>query len=158
MKSTNTDIVNVSKTNEIKGEDVAQMMGGVVDTIIGLSQKVAENNAARYQAEADVLIESLKCRMETEIQYAKTRERQEITFQKLIDLYSCGFTRIMEQAGNVSDIDESRRKFILQEMDKLKEVIEMMLDKNSKEVLKEQERHTAQIKNRGNFRLLKNND
>lgn len=163
MEKTNTEVANIPRTIEINGEDIAHMLGSVVDTIIGLSQKVSEDNVARYQAEADVLIEELKCRMETEIQeiekYTRIREHQEDSFQKIIDVYSSGFAEL-SQAGSEPNIDESRRDFILKSMDCLKNAIEMMLNNLSTNISNEQNTHLnkIQLEKRGIFGFLKKKD
>lgn len=163
MEKNNTEVVNISKTNEINGEDIMHMLGGVVDTIIGLSQKVAENNVARYQEKAEVLIEELKCRMETEIQeiekYSGIREKQEENFQKLLDIYNSRFGQLL-QAGSEPNIEQSRRKFIIKSMDKLQNTMEMFLNKLSNNILNEQNTHlnTIQKEKKGIFGFLKKRD
>ena len=163
MEKTNTEVANIPRSNEMNGEDIAHMLGSVVDTIIGLSQKVAEDNAARYQAEADVLIEGLKCQMETEIQeierYTGIREKQEDSFQKIIDVYNSRFVELL-QAGSEPNIDESRREFIIKSMDYLKNTIEMMLNKLSTNISNEQNAHlnTIHTEKRGIFGFLKKKD
>lgn len=163
MEKTNTELANIPRSNEINGEDIAHMLGSVVDIIIGLSQKVAEDNAARYQAEADVLIEGLKCRMETEIQeierYTGIREKQEATFQKIIEIYNSGFDKLL-QAGSEPNIDESTREFIIKSRDSLENTIDMMLNKLSTNILNEQNVHlnTIQTEKREIFGFLKKKD
>lgn len=163
MEKTNTEVANMPRTIGINGEDIAQMVGSVVDTIMGLSQKVSEDNAARYQAEADVLIEGLKCQMETEIQeiekYAGIREIQEENFQKIIDVYSSRFVEL-SQAGSEPSIDESRREFIIKCMDSLKNATEMMLNNLSTNISNEQNTHlnTIQPEKRGIFGFLRKKD
>ena len=72
-------------------EATIQMMQNFTGIIIGLAQQAAENNAAKYRAQAEVLIADIQAKMQAELQdingYYNVREKQEEYFNKIITSY-----------------------------------------------------------------------
>lgn len=85
------DGTSVSKRNGGTDENTLQLMQNFTSTIIGLSQQVSENNAAKYKAQAEVMIAQIQAKMQEECQdmngYYNKREQQGASFDRIIMIY-----------------------------------------------------------------------
>lgn len=85
------DGTSVSKHNGGTDENTLQLMQNFTSTIIGLSQQVSENNAAKYKAQAEVMIAQIQAKMQEECQdmngYYNKREQQGASFDRIIVEY-----------------------------------------------------------------------
>ncbi len=134
--------VNTSKSqlNQISGEDTVQLLQDFTGIIIGLSQKIAENNAAKYRAQAEVMIADIQAKMQAELQdvngYYNTREKQEEHFNKIIMGYQEQFKILTNQL--ISEENETKAANLRWAIEKLQSGVGEQLDQLAKNIANEQ--------------------
>lgn len=160
MENTSHEIANFSKNNQLSSGDMAQAVENVVDTIIGLSKNVAENNAAKYQAQANVLIEKLKCKMIEEViesqNYGSIRQTQEETFRTMVTQFNSMYFKLVQE-GMKENLSDVQRNFLFHIQSEWRINMENCFNDLQKDILQEQACHREKIKenNKGIFGFLK---
>lgn len=153
------DSTSFDKFNMGADENSLQLMQNFASTIIGLSQQIAENNAAKYKAQAEVMIADIQAKMQEECQeingYYNLRERQEEHFGNIIASYQEQFNKLTDcllTAENEVKID-----FFKYSIEKLQSGVDIQLEKLAKNIRSEQNTRIENSKSRskGLFGLFK---
>lgn len=158
------ELIEVSSTsshplNEISGETTVQMMRDFTNVVIGLSQHIAENNEAKYKAQAEVMIAEIQANMQTELKainsYDERRERLEERFDQYMASYQEQLKLMINQL--MSAKNETETAMIENAIDKWKSNIGYALDRIEEKIASEQHEHLEQSKerNRGLFGLFR---
>nr|WP_300817344.1 hypothetical protein [uncultured Acetatifactor sp.] len=145
--------------DELSYETTAQMMQNFASTIIGLSQQMAENNGAKYRAQAEVMIANIQATMQAELQdvngYYNTREKQEENFNKIITSYQEQFKALTNQL--ISEENETKAANMRWAIERLQSAVGEQMDQLAKNITCEQNTRleTSNSRNRGLFGLFK---
>ena len=140
-------------------EATIQMMQNFTGIIIGLAQQAAENNAAKYRAQAEVLIADIQAKMQAELQdingYYNVREKQEEYFNKIITSYQEQFKILTNQL--IFEDNEKKAVNIKWAIEKLESGVGKMLEQLAESIASEQSTRleVSKPRNRGLFDFLK---
>ncbi len=149
--------VNTSKSQPslISGEDTVQLLQDFTGIIIRLSRQVAENNAAKYRAQAVVMIADIQAKMQTELQdingYYNIREKQEEHFNAIIMSYQEQFNKLTSEL--VSAENETKAAYLRYSIEGLQSSVDKLLDQLAKNIASEQNTRlkTSDSRSRGLF-------
>lgn len=147
------------QVDEVSYEATLQLMQNFASTVIGLSQQIAENNGAKYRAQAEVMIADIQATMQAEIQdvngYYNTREKQEDNFNKIITSYQEQFKILTNQL--ISEENETRAANIRWAIERLQSAVGEQLDRLAKNITSEQNTRleTSDSRSRGLFGFFK---
>lgn len=112
-------ITTDSLGTHIDGETV-QTIGNIMNTLIGLSCQMSENNAAKYKAQAEVYIKALECELDAYKDdnriYLTTREQQYETVRSIITCYNEAVKKLVN-AGLDPNCDLERIRFMREQLD-----------------------------------------
>ncbi|MEZ3516863.1 MAG: hypothetical protein K1W37_16850 [Lachnospiraceae bacterium] len=140
-------------------EATIQMMQNFTGIIIGLAQQAAENNAAKYRAQAEVLIADIQAKMQAELQdingYYNVREKQEEYFNKIITSYQEQFKILTNQL--IFEDNEKKAVNIKWAIEKLESGVGKMLEQLAESIASEQSTRleVSKPRNRGLFDFFK---
>lgn len=147
------------KANEISPEATMQLMQDFTSTVIGLSQQIANNNEAKYKAQAEVMIADIQAKMQSEVQdingYYNTREKQEEHFDKIVTAYQESFKAFADQL--VSAENETKATYLKWLIERLESGMGAELDQLAKNIEREQNTRleTSKSRSRGLFGFLR---
>ena len=114
---------------------VQDLVGGTVDKIIELSNNVTENNIAKYEAQAKVLIEEMKTDIKNSEDYLAIRGHQQESFNQLVNIMHEESMRIIEL---VAMSDEVKSQALISGYKYLKLSMDAALNNLSEEIRNEQ--------------------
>lgn len=147
------------KSNEISPEATMQLMQDFTSTVIGLSQQIANNNEAKYRAQAEVMIADIQAKMQEELQsingYYNIREKQEEHFDKIVTTYQEQFKVLTDQL--ISEENETKAAKLKWAIEKLESGVGARLDQLAKNIASDQNTRleTSKARSRGLFGFLR---
>lgn len=134
------DSASVIKCDGEPDNNSVQMMQEFVSTVLSLSQHIAENNAAKYRAQAEIIITDIQAKMQEELQdingYYNTREKQEEHFNTIIMGYQEQFKVLTNQL--LSEENETRISNLKWAIERLEHGVGEQLDKLANNIINEQ--------------------
>lgn len=136
--------------NVESGETTVQLMQNFTSTVIGLSKQIAENNEAKFRAQAEVMIAGIRAKMQEEVQdingYYDKRKQQGETFDSIITEYQRQFKDLTNSL--ISAENESVAERVKWAIEKLESGVGDKLDKLAGDTLKEQNTRIETSKSR----------
>lgn len=139
------------KTSSIEvSEGTIMAMEAFTSTMIGMSQQIAENNAAKYKAQAEVLIEDVKAKMQTELaeidKYYTTRQQQEKALDDILSDYRQQLNILISDYSN--EKDKEMREAKKEAIEMLKDGVGLAINKQMESIHSEQQSRTENSKPR----------
>lgn len=152
------EVNNISgrQSYEVSDETTVQLMQNFANTIIGLSQQIAENNGAKYKAQAEVMIANIQATMQAEIQdvngYYNTREKQEENFNRIITSYQEQFRILTNQL--ISEENETKAANMRWAIERLQSAVGEQLNQLARNITSEQNTRLEMSNNRNSRGLF----
>lgn len=149
------DSISSYEPNKVSYETTVELMQNFTNTVIELSQKITENNEAKYKAQTEIMIADIQAKMQEELQdingYYNTREKQEEHFHTIITSYQKQFKKLTNKL--ISEENEKKSENIKYVIETLERTVGEQLNQLANNIASEQNIRlkTLKSRNRGLF-------
>ncbi len=127
---------------EMSDETTIQLMQNFANMAIGLAQRIAEDNEAKYKAQVEIMVANIQAKMQEEFHdinvYYNNREKQEEHIDKIITNYQESFKKLTDAL--ISEENEKKVEGIKYALELLSKDVGNNLDRMAKMI--ESEQHT----------------
>lgn len=152
---TEVNSVRIRQPNEVSNETTVQLVENFANFVIGLSQQIADNNEAKYKAQANVMIANIYAKMQEELQdingYYNIREKQAEQFNEITTHYQDRLKSLTDQYN--SEENETKAERIKWSIEKLESGVGELLNQLAKNITSEQNKRLeiSKSKNKRTF-------